>query len=42
MSQLSNGVTKALRRQAMANQTTTAMDEINTQVNIVNGSYWSN
>ncbi|MCT7470615.1 methyl-accepting chemotaxis protein [Aliarcobacter cryaerophilus] len=37
MSQLSNGVTKAVNEgQAMANQTTTAMDEINTQVNLVN------
>ncbi|RXJ92736.1 chemotaxis protein, partial [Aliarcobacter trophiarum LMG 25534] len=37
MSHLSNGVTKAVNEgQAMANQTTTAMDEINTQVNLVN------
>ncbi|MGJ0352646.1 methyl-accepting chemotaxis protein [Aliarcobacter cryaerophilus] len=37
MSQLSNGVTKAVNEgQAMANQTTTAMDEINVQVNLVN------
>jgi len=37
MSMLSNGVTKAVNEgQAMANQTTTAMDEINTQVNLVN------
>ncbi|MGJ0372476.1 methyl-accepting chemotaxis protein [Aliarcobacter cryaerophilus] len=37
MSQLSNCVTKAVNEgQAMANQTTTAMDEINTQVNLVN------
>ncbi|MDX4059686.1 methyl-accepting chemotaxis protein [Aliarcobacter skirrowii] len=37
MSQLSNGVTKAVTDgQEMANQTTTAMDEINTQVNLVN------
>ncbi|MFY9078646.1 methyl-accepting chemotaxis protein [Aliarcobacter cryaerophilus] len=37
MSQLSNGVIKAVNEgQAMANQTTTAMDEINTQVNLVN------
>ena len=39
MSMLSNGVTKAVNEgQAMANQTTTAMDEINTQVNLVNDS----
>ncbi|WP_228154214.1 methyl-accepting chemotaxis protein [Aliarcobacter cryaerophilus] len=39
MSMLSNGVTKAVSEgQAMANQTTTAMDEINTQVNLVNES----
>ena len=37
MSMLSNGVTKAVNEgQAMANQTTTAMDEINVQVNLVN------
>ncbi|MDX4028130.1 methyl-accepting chemotaxis protein [Aliarcobacter skirrowii] len=37
MSQLANGVTKAVTDgQEMANQTTTAMDEINTQVNLVN------
>ncbi|PRM89503.1 chemotaxis protein [Aliarcobacter cryaerophilus] len=37
MSMLSNGVTKAVNEgQAMANQTTTAMDEINIQVNLVN------
>ena len=35
MSMLSNGVTKAVNEgQAMANQTTTAMDEINTQGNL--------
>ncbi|OCL93867.1 Methyl-accepting chemotaxis protein IV [Aliarcobacter thereius] len=37
MSQLANGVTEAVTDgQEMANQTTTAMDEINTQVNLVN------
>ncbi|RXJ95363.1 chemotaxis protein [Arcobacter sp. AHV-9/2010] len=39
MSQLANGVTKAVTDgQEMANQTTIAMDEINTQVNLVNES----
>ncbi|MGJ0373085.1 methyl-accepting chemotaxis protein, partial [Aliarcobacter cryaerophilus] len=37
MSQLSNGVTKASSEgEKLANSTTTAMDEINTQVNLVN------
>ena len=37
MSMLSNGVTKAVNEgQAMANQTTTAMDAMSTQVNLVN------
>ena len=39
MSMLSNGVTKAVNEgQEMANKTTTAMDEINTQVNLINES----
>ncbi|RBQ25702.1 methyl-accepting chemotaxis protein, partial [Arcobacter sp. CECT 9188] len=37
MSQLSNSVTKSVKEgEKLANKTTIAMDEINTQVNLVN------
>ncbi len=41
MSKFSNDITVASKQgEELANKTTTAMDEINTQVNLVNDAIW--